>query len=290
MTQNTKTPSVSVMVLTFNEEANLEECLRSVSGWAKEIFVVDSGSTDKTPEIAAELGAEIYQHAFETHSQQWNWALQNLPLTGDWVLALDADQRVSPELAREIQSLPPEVLCGIDGIFLKRRQIFRDKWIRHGGYYPKYLLKMFRRECAHTDPGDLVDHHFYVTGKIHRLNHDLIEANKKEDDITFWINKHSRYARLLALEQIRLGNGREYAIRPNFFGNPDERTLFLKLIWSRLPLYVRPFLYFTYRYVFRLGFLDGKEGAIFHFMQAFWFRLLVDINVDQVRRERRAGA
>jgi len=277
--------SISVVVLTFNEETNLAACLGSVAGWVNEIFVVDSGSTDSTREISARYPARVFDHPFETHSKQWEWALRNLPLASDWILALDADQCVTPELAREIQSLPASDLDGVDGVFLKRRQVFRNKWIRHGGYYPKYLLKLFRRGSVRTDPSDLVDHHFYVAGKTIQLRHDLVEANKKEDDIAFWIEKHNRYARLLAIEQIQRAANGGYAVTPSFFGNPDERSLFLKKVWARLPLYVRPFLYFMYRYVIRLGFLDGKEGAIFHFLQAFWFRLLVDINVDQLRRE-----
>jgi glycosyltransferase involved in cell wall biosynthesis len=278
--------TVSVVVLTFNEEANLGVCLRSVADWAAEVFVVDSGSTDSTREIAEQSGARIYEHTFQTHATQWAWALEQLPLRGDWVLALDADQEVTPELAQEIQALKAADLVNVDGIFLKRRQVFRQKWIKYGGYYPKYLLKMFRRGSVRIDKADLVDHHFYVTGDVRRLQHDLIEANKKEDDITFWVDKHNRYARLFALEQLERSGQAGYAITPSFFGNPDQKTLSLKLLWAKLPLYVRPFLYFTYRYVLRLGFLDGKEGAIFHFLQAFWFRLLVDINIDQLRRER----
>lgn len=258
--------NISVIVLTFNEETNLAACLESVSGLTREIFVVDSGSVDRTKEICASFGAKVYDHPFVFHVKQWEWALGNLPLQTDWVLALDADQRVTPELAKEIRALSEEELEGVDGMYLKRRQIFRDKWIRFGGYYPIYLLKMFRRKAVYLDPSDLVDHHFYVSGKTIQLRNDLIEANKKEDDIGFWIEKHNRYARLMAKEQIERKG--------------DYPTL-KKRVWARLPLFVRPFLYFIYRYVIRLGFLDGKQGAIFHFMQAFWFRLLVDINVDQ---------
>jgi glycosyltransferase involved in cell wall biosynthesis len=275
---------VSAVILTYNEELNLPACLQSVAGWAAEIFVVDSGSTDRTREVAESFGAAVCTHPFETHAHQWNWALHNLPIANSWVLALDADQQVTPDLAREIQNLDESSLREVHGIFLKRRQVFRNKWIRHGGYYPKYLLKMFRRESVETDPVDLVDHHFYVNGPVLQLQHDLIEANKNEDDISFWIEKHNRYARLMAAEHVQRGADSARAIRPNWFGNPDERTLYLKTIWARMPLYLRPFLYFGYRYFVQLGFLDGKEGAIFHFLHAFWFRLLVDINVDQLRR------
>jgi len=276
--------SVSVVVLTHNEEANLALCLASVAGWTAATFIVDSGSTDRTVEIAARYGAKVVEHRFESHAKQWAWALGNLPLTTEWVLALDADQRVTPGLATEISSLHSTALEGIDGLYLNRRQIFRGRWIRHGGYYPKYLLKLFRRTSVRTDARDLVDHHFYVTGRTAKLRHDLIEANQKEDDISFWIEKHNRYARLLAAEELdRRRPAAGAPMKSVWFGTPDQRTLALKRVWLRLPLYVRPLLYFFYRYFLRLGFLDGKQGAIFHFLQAFWFRLLVDINLDEIR-------
>jgi glycosyltransferase involved in cell wall biosynthesis len=281
--RDTRLKVVTVIVLTFNEGANLEACLGAVRDWALEVFVVDSGSTDNTLQIAESSAAIIVNHPFESHARQWEWALRNLPVRGEWIMGLDADQVVSPELAREIQTLNDPKFGNIDGIYVNRRQIFRNQWIRHGGYYPKYLLKIFRPGRAITDENDLVDHHFHVSGPVAKLKHDLIEANRKEDDISFWIEKHNRYARKLALEEFRRRQGqRPDPIAASWTGNPDQRTLRMKKLWLRMPLYVRPFLYFTYRYFLRLGFLDGKEGAIFHFMHAFWFRLLVDINLDDL--------
>jgi glycosyltransferase involved in cell wall biosynthesis len=258
-----------------------------VRDWALEIFVVDSGSTDGTTGIARALGASLAEHSFESHSRQWDWALRNLPVRGDWILGLDADQQIGPELALEIQTVLKTGLNDVDGVFVKRRQIFRGQWIRHGGYYPKYLLKLFRAGAVRIDENDLVDHHFHVPGVTAKLSHDLIEANRKEDDISFWIEKHSRYARKLATEEFRRRKGlRPDPIRAAWLGNPDQRTLRMKMLWLRMPLYVRPFLYFFYRYFFQLGFLDGKEGAIFHFMHAFWYRLLIDIHLDGMLREK----
>ena len=271
------------MILTLNEEANLPQCLASVCDWAREIFVVDAGSSDRTREIVEKSGAVIVEHPFETHSGQWRWALDNLPIHTDWVLALDADQRVTPELAREISELNWQGLDGVDGFYIRRRQWFRGRWIKHGGYYPKYLLKMFRKEAVVTDPMDLVDHHFYVAGAVRKLRHDLDEANQKEDDISFWTEKHNRYATLLAREELEWRRGAQRtAIEPSIVGTPDQRSLALKRVWRRMPLYLRPFLYFFYRYFLRLGVLDGKQGAIFHFLQAFWFRLMVDIKLDEM--------
>ncbi len=268
----------------------MEACLRSVRDWAREVFVVDSGSTDGTTELAESLGAVVWRHGFESHAMQWDWALRNLPVQGEWVLGLDADQCITPELAREIRGLDDFRFQEIQGIYINRRQVFRGQWIRHGGYYPKYLLKLFRPGAVLTDENDLVDHHFHVRGATAKFTHDLIEANRKEDDISFWIGKHIGYARKHALEEFRRRQGlRPDPIRAAWRGNPDERTLQMKLLWLRMPLYLRPFLYFVYRYFLRLGFLDGREGAIFHFMHAFWYRLLIDIHLDDMLRETPAG-
>jgi glycosyltransferase involved in cell wall biosynthesis len=273
---------LAVVILTYNEELNLPACLESLHGLPGELYIVDSGSSDQTVAIAERAGARVLVHAFESHAKQWRWALENLPCMPRWLLGLDADQRLTPELKREIIELVEQGVDGVDGYYLNRRQIFRGRWIKHGGYYPKYLLKLFRPDAVYLDESDLIDHHFYVRGRVAKLKHDLIEANVKEDNIGFWIDKHNRYAVLHAREELahRLGQ-RELPIQPALMGSPDQRTLWLKLRWYRLPLYVRPFLYFLYRYFLRLGVFDGKQGLIFHFLQGFWYRLLVDVNIDQ---------
>lgn len=276
-------PSLSAVILTHNEEKNIENCLQSVSGLADQIFVVDSGSNDKTLEIAKKYKAQIASHPFETHATQWNWAFKNLPLSNEWVLALDADQSLTPELQNEIR--PTLLSCpeDLNGFYLCRRQIFRGQWIRHGGYYPKYLLKLFRRGKAQADENEFLDFRFYVQGKTAKLRHDLIEENQKEQDINFWIDKHKRFAELQAKDEfLRRRNGVTWNLQPSPFGTPDQKTLWFKNIWYHLPLYLRPFLYFFYRYFLRLGFLDGKEGFVFHFFQALWYRLLVDVKLDEL--------
>jgi glycosyltransferase involved in cell wall biosynthesis len=278
---------LSVIVLTHNEARNLAACLTSVRGVASDIFVVDSGSTDATCEIARNHGATVATHAFDTHAQQWIWALRELPLRTDWVLALDADQQLTPELAREIPEAIADVSATSDaphGYFINRRQIFRGRWIRHGGYYPKYLLKLFRRESVAIDPDELVDHHFTVAGRVAKLRHDVIEDNRNEATIAAWTAKHNRYAVLQARQELEAGRARPRPGIRALTGSPDDRTRWLKARWASLPLFVRPHLYVVYRYILRLGFLDGKEGFIFHVLQAFWYRLLVDINIDELRR------
>jgi glycosyltransferase involved in cell wall biosynthesis len=278
---------VSAVVLTFNEEKNLGACLESLAGWVAEVFVVDSGSTDGTPRIAARLGASFVSHPFETHARQWAWALAELPIRTDWVLGLDADQRVTPELAAAIAgALSGPGAADLDGFFVRRRQVFRGRWIRHGGYYPKYLLKLFRRARVTIDTGELVDHHFRVEGRAGTLPYDLVEDNRNEAAIAAWTAKHNRYAVLQARQELDRGGAATGPGLSALFGTPDDRMRVLKQVWSRLPLFVRPCLYVVYRYFIRLGFLDGREGFIFHVLQGFWYRLLVDINIDELRRQR----
>lgn len=277
---------ITVIVLTYNEERNIARCLESVAGWAAQLFVVDSGSTDATVAIAEPFGAEVAAHPFENHARQWQWALSTLPIANAWVLAIDADQSVTPQLQEEIARQVPGWTgpSAPAGAYVNRRQIFRGRWIRHGGYYPKFLLKLFRRECVQLDAADLVDHHFRVNGPTVILRGDLVEDNRNEADIAVWIDKHNRYAVLQARDEHDRWADGGGAPRGHLFGSPDDRTAWMKRIWSRLPLYLRPFAYFSYRYVLRLGFLDGKEGFVFHVMQAFWYRLLVDINRDELTR------
>jgi hypothetical protein len=143
---------------------------------------------------------------------------------------------------------------------------------------------MFRRDMVSLDEADLVDHHFIVRGPTAILRGDLVEDNRNEAAIAVWIAKHNRYAVLQAQDEANRWASAD-APRGRLAGTPDERTIWMKRVWNRMPLFARPFGYFVYRYVFRLGFLDGKQGFIFHFMQAFWYRLLVDINRDELLRQ-----
>jgi glycosyltransferase involved in cell wall biosynthesis len=279
---------LSVLVTTRNEEANVERCLRSVHGFADQVFVLDSESTDRTVEIAeayAEVLALAYDH---TRIIPWifQWGLDNLPLRNDWVLILEADQAVTPALQREIATLlaRPEGIRE-DGFYIHRRQIFRGKPLRFGGYGSKLLLKLFRRSRSELDPVEQ-DTRVYVRGPVGRLRAPLEEWNRKEDEIQFYLHKHLRYAEAFAQEELaRRRRGLHWKVTPRLFGTPDERVLWLKARYYRMPLFVRPMLYFVYRYFFLFGILDGKTGFVFHFLQAFWFRLIVDIRLEELLRQ-----
>jgi glycosyltransferase involved in cell wall biosynthesis len=277
---------ISVVVMTYNEETNIERCLDSIQGWTGEVFIVDSFSTDRTLEAARRYTTKIFQHEYEGHPQQWRWALETLPFAYDWIFAVDADFQVTPALWMAIRDALAEKTSGVAGYYVRHRQVFRGRFLRYGTMYPRYWLRVFRREAIGIDPHDLVDVHFYVDGRVGRLEHDVIEDNRKEQEMAFWVQKQIRFAQRHALEELRRRNGKaDTAVRPTIFGTPDQRTLWLKDQWYKLPLYVRPFLLFFYRYVLRLGFLDGKEGFLYHFSQALLYRLMVDVRIEELRRQ-----
>jgi glycosyltransferase involved in cell wall biosynthesis len=279
---------LTVLFTTRNEEANIERSLRSVHGFADQIFVLDSDSEDGTVEIARRYADEVRNLAYE-HGRiiPWifQWGLDNLPLRNDWVLILEADQAVTPELREEIAALlaRPDAVRE-DGFYIRRRQIFRGKPLRFGGYGSKVLLKLFRRSRSGLDPVEQ-DTRVYVRGPVGRLRAPLEEWNVKEDSIQFYLQKHLRYAEAFAREELeRRRRGLPWKATPRLFGTPDERVLWLKDRYYRMPLFVRPVLYFLYRYFFLLGILDGKTGFVFHFLQAFWFRLVVDIRLEELMK------
>jgi glycosyltransferase involved in cell wall biosynthesis len=277
---------ISVIILTYNEEKNIEDCLKSVYGWVDEIFIVDSYSTDRTLEIARKYTDKIYQHPFENYATQRNWAQDNLPIKNEWVFHLDADERATPEIIEELEKVFSGSLDGIDGFMVSRRTVFMGKWIKHGGHYPAYHLRIFRKHFGRCEDR-LYDQHFYVKGKIKILKGDIIDTITS--DLNVWVSRHTRWATQEALEVLDKNRGcgvwdNDNVIKGNLKGNPVEQKKWLREKYYRLPLFIRPFLYFLYRYFFRLGFLDGKEGLIFHFLQGFWYRFLVDAKIYEIEK------
>jgi len=281
----------SFLILTYNEEIHLPRLLESVKELDAPLFILDSGSTDNTLNVAADHGATVLAHAFENHPKQWDFALKNFDIKTPWIICLDADQVVTPELKERLLNFRDEDHKDIDGIYFNRKNYFKGRWIRHGGYSPFYLLKMIRYGVGYSDLSENMDHRFIVPGKTEVWKDGcILEENLKENNIKFWIDKHNRYSDLVAAEEVeRMLNLRAQTVKPNFRGSPDERTARLKQLWWQLPRYTRPMLYFIYRMFFQLGILDGREGIIFHFLQAYWFRLIVDIKIDEIIKQQHAG-
>jgi len=276
---------ISVIILTYNEEIHLERVLKNIADWADEIFVVDSYSTDNTVQIAKRYGCKIVQHPFENQAQQFNWALDNLDIKNDWILRLDADEYLTEELKEEIGEIlfnmgtsdVPNIDINtrtsdvqkleINGFYIKRRVYFMGRWIKHGGYYPIWFLRLFKKGKAKSEQRAMDEHIVLLEGRAERLKNDFIDDNKK--GLSDWISKHNNYASREAADVLRGDYGTKK-----------------KKIYYRLPLFCRAFLYFFYRYFIRLGFLDGKEGLIFHFLQGCWYRFLIDAKIYEARKQR----
>jgi len=274
---------VTLLVTTRNEELNIEKCLRSARGVVEQIIVLDSESSDATVAIS-QVYAEVVTLAYDhTRIIPWiyQWGLDHLAIRNDWVLILEADQELTPELNAELHHLFAQQPAK-NGYYIRRRQVFRGKALRFGGYGSKLMLKLFRRSSGELDPTE-TDTRVYVKGETGRLKSSIIEHNLKEDDILFYLQKHLRYADVFAREEFqRRQEGLHWKLRPRLFGTPDERVIWMKRVYFRLPLYLRPFLYFFYRYIVLLGILDGKVGGAFHFLQAFWFRLVWDMRLEEL--------
>lgn len=260
---------VSVIVPTYNEEIHLGACLASVAGWAYEIFVVDSFSTDRTHEIARSFQADFVQHGFEGYARQKNWALDTLPFANEWVLILDADERLTPELREEVSRIVVQD-DGPAGYFLNRRFIFHGKWIRHCGWYPSWNLRLFKHRLGRYENRE-VDEHLVFEGSVGYCRNDIIHEDLR--GIEAWIAKHNHYSTLnTVIYENHLKGGQE--MRWCILGGQGARKRLIKqTIWPYLP--GRALLFFLYMYFFRLGFLDGIHGFHFCVMHAIFQQFVV---------------
>jgi glycosyltransferase involved in cell wall biosynthesis len=259
---------ISVLILTYNEEINLPECLKSVS-WCDDVVVFDSISTDKTSEIARSAGARVFQRPFDNYSRQREAARTTVPYKYPWVLALDADERVTPELRDEICSL--NLASTPNAAFrMRRKDMFQDKWIRHATLYPSWFLRLYRNDAINYK-GRSVHEYPQTTGPVGILGGHLLHFsfNKGLGD---WLRKHVAYAEFEARENIA-ERGQSLRPRDLFSRNPLARRAALKRLSLRLPF--RPTLRFLYSYVMRLGILDGRAGLVYCRMIAMYEYFIV---------------
>jgi len=268
---------ITVLVLTRNEEVNIAECLRSLR-WAAEVFVVDSFSTDRTAEIAERLGARVYSHAFEGYAKQRNWALTHLPIAQNWILMLDADERIPDALACEIERTLNDPGSAKAGFYLTFRHRFMGRWLRHGGLYPTWVLRLFKRGAGRFEDRPM-NEHLILDGPAGYLKQPFEHRDRRP--LSAWIIKHDRYAALQAQEYRGDQTGAfPESLPPRLLGPQAARKRWLRLhAWNRLPLLLRPFLLFFRNYVLKAGFLDGKPGFIYHVLWSFWFPFLTDVKI-----------
>jgi glycosyltransferase involved in cell wall biosynthesis len=265
---------ISVVVLTFNSEASIEATLKAALELSNDIHIVDSFSHDRTETIVRAAGANFWQHEFVNYGAQRNWAIANLPLRHGWELHLDADERPSAELVQRLRALSDASVDGIDGFLLPRLSFFLGRALRHGGMYPIWHCRLFRRGKGHCE-NRLYDQHFHVDGVTRQIDAPFFDDVRMP--LAEWSARHVRWS-TAEVDEL-LGGNAGGRIEPDRRGNPIQRKRHIKGLYYRLPLFLRAFAFFLYRYVVRCGFLDGTEGLIFYVLQTFWFRFLVDAEI-----------
>jgi len=276
--------NLTAVILTLNESQHLPRCLASLEGVVDHVLVADSFSGDETRRIAESHGAQFVQHAFVNYASQFNWALTQLDEDTHWVLRIDADEYLTSELAAEIcerlSSLDPEV----GGVFCSRRMTFQGRLIRFGGLSHIRVLRLFRYGRGRCE-NRWMDEHIKATGPTTDFRGALIDDNL--NSLTWWTNKHNRYASREAVDLLNLKYGFLPIDTVASLANGTQASFkrwIKERVYARLPAGFRAFTYFFYRYVIRLGFLDGRAGTAFHVLQGFWYRYLVDAKVAEVER------
>lgn len=273
---------ITAIILTKDEEKHIVRCINSLKNICKYIIVVDSFSTDNTCIIAENMGAQVVQHEFKNQAQQFNWAIENLNITTEWIWRVDADEYISTKLAKEIYKVLPSQPEEVTGVFVQKLIIFLGKPLYHGNWHPSPQLKIIRRGHGRSE-NKVMDEHLIITdGRPIFVNGDQVDDNL--NDLSWWTQKHIKYAEREVLNMMAMEYNMDShdGVKPNLFGSNVERKRWLKVKYARMPLYLRPFLNFFVRYFVMLGFLDGNHR--WYVLQGFWYRYLVDAKIYETKK------
>lgn len=276
--------NLTVIILTFNSENSLSKVIESCINVASRIIIVDSFSSDNTLKIAKLYGCEVVEHEFENYSRQRNWAQAHAKLDSeDWLLHLDSDEIVSPELAESVCTAIADD-SKIDGYLVRRLSYFLDRPIKFGHINPSWHLRLFKAAKGFCEDR-LYDQHFVVPGKTKKLQGLLMDLQLTT--IEKWTASHNRWSSAEALEiflQSQFNKSQAQTLPASLQGDLRMQKRWLKnnLYYRSAPL-LRAFVFFIYSYFFRLGFLDGQAGLIYHVLQAFWFRFLTDSKIIEMQ-------
>lgn len=277
---------LTVVILTKNEEKNIVKCIESFQGIVKRFVIVDSYSTDSTKKICSELNEKLqkigssldfYENKWVDYATQLNWGLTQTSITTEWSMRMDSDEELLPELTEEINNKLGTLKKPVNAVILRRRVYFMGKWIKHGGRYPELLLRIFRTGMALCEQKIMDEHMILLEGKAIEFRNDLVDNNQK--NLEWWTAKHNWYSNREVLDhQMTLKNQTDTSLEES--GSSSSQATIKRVVknggYYKLPIFLRAHIYFVYRYYIKLGFLDGKEGKIFHFLQAYWYRFLVD--------------
>lgn len=275
---------ITAIVLTYNEEKHIARCIASLKKVADRICVIDSFSTDQTVEIARKSGADIYQNKWINYSNQFSWALNNCNIQTEWTMRVDADEYLEDPLPASISNFIKNPQ-NHNSAYFRRKIVFLGHPIKHGFFYPALMLRLWR-----TGQGNIesrwMDEHIIVTNPVTRcLDGDLVDENL--NDLAWWANKHIGYAQREVYDLVESSRHNPTDLS-NLSGQARLKRILKIKVYARLPLVLRGSFYFFYRYFIGRGFLDGKAGFFFHFLQAFWYRVFVDAKLYELELEARS--
>jgi len=277
--------TITVIILTYNEELHIARCINSLRNIADKIYVIDSFSTDNTLQIAEELRSEIRQNKFVNQAVQFNWAIDNCNIQTDWIIRIDADEYIDNTSGINLKEYLSELSLDISGLIISRKIVFMGKPLLHGGWYPKWNLRIYRNGHGICENRWMDEHIVLTTGRAIKIQLDFVDDNL--NNLSWWTNKHTNYATREAIDYFITLNDLQHdkSVTAKFWGNDAERKRWLKQKYLNFPLFIRPVINFIYRYILLRGFLDGKQGLIWHFLQGFWYRFLVDAKIYELKKK-----
>lgn len=277
---------LTAIILTKNEAIHIGRALENVKGLVKDVVVVDSFSTDETVAIAKAHGAVVLQNKFINQAKQFQWALDNAEIHGTWVMRLDADELIEADLRAQLEQQLPALPEDVVGINLKRKHIFMDRWVRHGGRYPLVLLRIWRHGHGRIEDRWMDEHMIVWGGRTITMDGGFADHNL--NDITYFTTKHNAYATREAIDVLikrhNLAPRDETLNTKSTSSQAAIKRQIKEMVYNKMPFTVSTLLYFLWRYFFQLGFLDGRSGLVYHFLQGYWYRFLVGAKLLELER------
>ena len=279
--------TIAAIILTKNEEKHIARCINSLKGICNEIFIIDSFSTDQTCEIAEKLGAKVYKNPWKNYATQFNYGVYECPIQSEWIWRIDADEFLEGNIGFAVKKALSNCSSEVNGVYVKKRIDFMGKPLLHGGWYPSYHLKIFRKGHGDCENRWMDEHIRIFNGTTITIEEgNQVDANL--NDLTWWTEKHNGYATREMVDMLMMEYGMDAKaeeVTPNFWGTEEQRKRWLKIKYIKTPLFLRPFINFSLRYLLKGGFLDGKEGFVWHILQGFWYRMLVDAKIFEIKKK-----
>ncbi len=270
---------VTAIILTQNEEANIGACIESIAGFAKRIAVIDSGSSDRTCEIARSLGADVFTHPFTYYAAQFNWGAENASVDTRWILRLDADERFTPAVCTHCEALLSEhAEDDVNGVVIEADFYFLGRLMKHG-LTNKRKIMLYKTGHGGIEDRKRDAHTVLTDGRTVAIREHFLHYDFK--DLTSYINKYNWYTIRELSDYLAYEKSGSYDVNTDAKLKKHRKHKFT--LYYRAPMFLRAWLWFMYNYYIKLGFLDGREGYLYNYFECYWYRFLVDAKIYESR-------